>query len=355
MRPSILALLLPLVLPADKPLVRPYIGELDGAIKSATERNVPILVHVVQEGEEANDRYRNGILPNEELVALSERAVVVMVNDGEHDTKTRRIERGDEVVEETVCVYYNTPSCADHFENWNVVYRRYNENGNMRTPQALVLEPDGTLSTRLYAAGEPPSIGSFKSALQKLGSKLGHGLTAAEYEEARRLRGIARAKQQSKQWTEEWKAWSQLLEIQSAGPLGEEARRSAEAAHGKMKGQLDAALARCDEDFCAGYRELVRLEQAWKKIALGKQAAKARKALEKQKDKKAALKACKLALEAEALWDKAQELLRKGSEKPARSILVKLLKKKYDATPIVSIARERYPELWEAEKARRAN
>ena len=46
--------------------------------------------------------------------------------------------------------------------------------------------------------------------------------------------------------------------------------------------------------------------------------------------------------------------MRKGSEKKAKSLIKKLLKKKYDETPIVAIVRERYPDLWTAEQARRA-
>lgn len=339
--------------PADE-VLQPYIGELDGAIKSAQERNVPVLIHVVQEGEEANDRYRGTVLKDQDLVKRSKMAVVVVVNDGSHDKRTIKIKRGEEVVTKKVCEHFFTPSCNDHKENWDRIFRRFNVEGEMKTPQALVLNPTGELAERIYAGGDIPAISSFQTALKAVEKKIGPGLTLEQLVSIKRLSGEARSRENVKDWGGAWRKWSAVLAIQAKGKFATEAQDRQPAALTKLEEEVEAARKLCAEGTaCQGYRQLVALVESCRETPLEKPIAKHVKAVERDKSIKDAIKRCKVELDAESLWDDAQEQFRAGKEKKGLALIKKLLKKKYDETPIVQRAREIYADLWAKEEARR--
>src|SRR5437773_8679389 len=133
------------------PKLEPFIGHFEDAKKSAKERNVPLLVHIVFEGEEASDRYRDKVLPDAELNKKSAECLVVIANNGTHPKKTiEEVVDGNKVRREVCSVFPMFATCGQHQKMWDDLYAQFQgEDHVLHCPQTIVLTPDGQISTRM--------------------------------------------------------------------------------------------------------------------------------------------------------------------------------------------------------------
>lgn len=327
----------------------PHLGEFDRIRQEAKERNVPLAIFVIQEGEEANDRFRDEVYFDETVIAAGRDVIVMLVNDGEHPPKKIR-EKGkgdrDGGAEREVCSVYETPTCAAHSRYFHRIFQEYKEGDVVRTPQLLLVLPDGKVHRRLIDEHEPKTV---VRAFEETGKVAGPSLSLEELNQVKRDLSAGRAAMNRERFAEAWHAWHGIGEKCPAGPYAKEAREGMAEAELGMREDLAAAHDLFAEGkITRGYARLIELRGACAGTPLEKETDRAVRAAEKNKEWKEEIEAHQREVEAKELWDKIVALLAedkvRAAERQAKRILTR-----YPKTRAADYVRREFPELEESE------
>lgn len=327
----------------------PHVGDLESARALAKERNAPLLIHMVLDGESDNDAYRDKLLSDPELVKLSLQAVVVVSNNGTHKKKTIELkseEKDGKPTKKEVCEAYPMyDSCAKHQKNWNELYGLYKEDsGDLRCPQAILSLPDGKQHQRWHD-GTVPSAEDIRGALSDAIKLAGPGLTLEQLEAVKKLSTEARAAESSDD-VATWRAWSGVLAISPRGKWADEATAGRDASFARIQARvkdLQAKLAPGTVVAASRALRLLALELAG--TPLEKEILQALKKAEAQKELKEELAKARLEDEADAILKEAETAADLGDQKKAEKAARKLFAKKYRETGAARVGRERWPDL----------
>lgn len=324
-------------------LPRPRIGELDGAKHEALERNVPLIVIAIQEGEEANDRFYEAVYRHPSFVTTIASVVLLLVNDGDHPQRTLVEEGADgKPVERRVCERYETATCAEHKQNFNRVHQEFNEDGALRTPQMLVLAPQGELRERFV---DLHGVDELTMSIAKAAQAAGPGLSAEQLQEVKKRQAAASGFQRALDWSQAYREWQALLAVASAGAFAEEAKAGAERALGQLRADMDKASAAMQAGKVVdGYVALVKLGLVLAGTPLEKDHKKALQAAERNKDWRPAIEAHKRAVEADGLWQEIETLLAAEQAEKALRVGERILRRFAD-TPAAERVRQQWPDL----------
>lgn len=322
-------------LPAGLDAIPYYDGTLDEAMREAAERNAPVLILCCKEGEEANDRFREQLRDNGSFGEKVSDAIVLLVNDGTHETKEIRRTNADGTREKvTVCKEYHTPSCDFHKKGWSPVYNTLvadRGDGNWPLPSAIILSPDGEVF-RFIGHGEPPGESEMIKELQSIRSRFGYSLSKETLQRVKVLTKEGEAMVLAKLWADAWMAYSEVLELAPQGKYADGAREALAAA----KEGLDGHLTELEEQVTEGdalevYSAIATLAFALEGTDFEKRSASIRKKALKRKDlDKDAARSIDLDLEAKGYLRDAKKLVASGDEKGAKRLLKKLKSKKYN-------------------------
>lgn len=340
---------------ASSTRLQPFVGKYAEAKVGAKERNVPILIHIVIEGEAQNDEYREKILPEKELVAASVNVIVIVANNGTHAKKAIEETVDGQKKKREVCAVYGFDSCSQHQRFWDDIYRDFKEEtGEMYCPQTIVLSPEGKVATRINTHAVPPAseiVAAVKDAQQKAGP----GLSQAELTEVKRLLIEGQALVTAKAWPDALRTWQKLLAITPKSTWADEAGKGVVVAQAGLSAEFERVSALLVPGQAAqGYKELTELDKQCTGLPIGKE-IKARIAkAETSKELRDEIAAYKLAAEADALMREAQGLLDAKQDKKAERLVRRLFAKRYAATPAAAQARELWPE-WAKEEDAKTN
>ncbi|MBK7876529.1 MAG: hypothetical protein IPJ77_12400 [Planctomycetes bacterium] len=336
--------------------LEPFLGTYSDAKALAKERNVPLIVHIVLEGEQANDQYREKVLPNKELVAASANAVVIVANNGTHPKKSVEEPQPDGTkVRKELCSLYSTPNCGAHQRCWDDLYRELHEaDGSLRCPQTLVIAPDGEVALRVNT-GNPPEPDQLVGALQEVVLKAGPGLTDAQLAEVQKLSAEGTTLSDSKSWPDAVRTWQRLLAIAPKGRYAELAHQALPAALKGLSADFERLAALLVPGQAAeGYRRLLEFQKGCTGLAIEKDVVARLRKAEADKTIAAEIAAWKLDVEAAAILAEAQKAADAGDEKKAQRTVRKLFTKKYASTSACATARKLWPEIAAEEDAKGA-
>lgn len=326
--------------------LQPFTGELGGAKRLAAERNVPLLIHLILEGESQNDEYRDNLLPHAELSTLSQMTVVLLANNGEHEPKTVTETVEGRRVESQVCSKYSMfTKCADHRAPWESIYVAYHdEKGDIGCPQTILLLPNGDEAWRKNDRN-PPSAKELIQALKDAQKRAGPGLTNAQLKEVKRLRAEAARSTDGKLLGQAWRDWAGVRAIAAAGRYADEAAAGQKALEERMLAELEGLTARFVPGKAAdAYAEIYALAREWAESPPAAEAAKAMKRAEKDRAIADEVRAWNLEREASEWLQSARDAEAASDEKALKKVLRKLFAKKYAATESQRVAREAFPE-----------
>jgi hypothetical protein len=152
-------------------------GTFPDAKTRARERNCPIVVMALQDGEEASERWFQAMPVLPELGKLLEGTVpVVTCPEAAHATRTEN--------NTTVCSRLGAIPCDRHHQLAVETFELLKENDSVKTPQFMVLDPDGKVLERIH---EVPGVQAYADALKKAGKQLGPSYSVAEHARIRQL------------------------------------------------------------------------------------------------------------------------------------------------------------------------
>ena len=151
-------------------------GTWDDALAEARRRNVPLLIAINVDGEEANER-AVAFYGTPEFAALSSRCVPIIASVGSHEDAKGR--SGP-----PVCGRFGSVTCGHHRALEARIRKQFfgGPEVPIPAPHHLVVQPDLNVSWR--DAGDVPSIDAVQGALAKVQAALGRGLSAAQAAEA---------------------------------------------------------------------------------------------------------------------------------------------------------------------------
>jgi hypothetical protein len=338
---------------APAPHLTIYTGKYDAVRAVAKERNVPILIHVILEGEEQNDEYRDKILPDRELVAACTNVIVIVANNGKHAKKTIEETVDGKPVKREVCAAYGVDSCTVHQRFWDDVYREFKEaNGELLCPQLVLLAPDGTIARRINTRSVP-AVTEVLASIKDAQAKAGPGLTDEQLAQVKQLMQEGRVLTAAKTWPDALRAWQKLLAITPKSVWADEAQKSVPV----VQAGLDAELARIAALLVPGsaadaYRDLVEFSKQCTGLPIEKEIKSRISKAEQTREIKDEIAAYKLDLEADALLTEARGYFDAKQDKKGEHAVRRLLGKRYLATPAAARARELWPDWAKEEDAK---
>jgi hypothetical protein len=329
---------------AETPRFDPFVGTLEDARKEAVARNVPLVICAVLAEEEASQRFANTVPNDPAIAAVLQRTVLLVANPGEHPTKKLEETVDGKPRARDVCSVFFTPTCADHQKLFDPVYLAYNENGDLRCPQVILVAPDGKVARRI-APGDVPKATDLADAVAVLVKKIGPGLTREELATVIAALANARKCADGGEEAEAWRACASVLAIAAETKYGEEARagqaRALEALASKRDGALAALAGPTPLD---GWEALTALAAKCKGLPNEKELAKLIEKAESAPATRDVIAARKKSLAADTIWQEIGELQAKNQKKKAEA-KIRLLIRKYWDTDAGKRARKTYPEI----------
>jgi hypothetical protein len=339
---------------APAPKLTPFVGKLAEARTRAKDRNVPILAHVVLDGEEASDTYRTKVLADAGLTLKSAECLVIVANNGMHaKTKINETSDGEKRQREVCSVFPMFASCGDHQAAWNDLYLELqDENGTMHCPQTAVYAPDGKLAGRINnsVAPEPDEVIAEIVAVQAVA---GPGLTDAQLDTVRKSLELGANRLAAKAWADAWKSYATVLSITKKSPYAEEALKHQPAALAGLKEEFTRISALLVPGTAVkGFQELTAFARDTVGTPLEAEVAARLKKVETEKAILPELTAWRVSNEADQLLRDARDLFEKKQDKQADRMVRKLFSKKFAATPAAETARKLWPEIAADEAAK---
>jgi hypothetical protein len=335
------------VKPAPPPALDPWVGKYEDAKQNAKDRNVPLVVHILLDGEEATPRYLKEVLEDPELLRKSAESVVLIGNNGTHEKKDIDVVVDGQKTKKTVCSAFPMfTSCAQHQQAWNGLYKEYQEaDGVLRCPQTLVISPAGEVVLR-FNTGSPPDPSEVVGNIAAVQAKVGPGLTQVQLDEVRRLLDVGRNLTTSKTWPEAWKTFASVVAITANTVYGQEASKEQVKAVAGMQADLDRiATLLVPGTAVKGWQELQAFAKATTGTPIEKDVAARQKKAEGDKAIREEITAWKITVEADEILSQARDLYDQKQDKKGEKLVRKLLGKKYASTPAAEIARKLWPDI----------
>jgi len=331
---------------APPPQLRPFKGKLSEARTHAKERNAGLLIHIILEGEADNDKYRDTLLKDPELLAASEEAVVVISNNGTHPRASIEVEIDGKKQKQDVCsVYPMFESCAQHAQHFNELFLEYrDEAGDLRCPQTILIGPDGKEALRI-ATGHAPEVSEVLAGFELLRANFGPGLTEEQWVSIVKLCADARQAQLAQNWPAAARAWDKVFALSPKSEYAKEAKAGRETCEKGLRERFSALQAKLvPGSAAAAYRELQSFEKDCAGLAIAAEIRSRIAKAEAQKDIKEELALVRLEIEAEALLEQAQTCSDAGNAKELEKTLKKLFAKRLANTAAARKALSLWPE-----------
>ena len=320
-----------------------FTGDLDQARIESAERNACLVIGFIQEGEETNDAFRSEVWQNPSFARAVADTVNLVVNDGEHPQIKIVDKREDGTsVEREVCSHYHTKTCAMHKRLMNIIYQEFNQEGDLKTPQLIVVSPDGKEFGRLIDNQDvKANVGLVLRAQKKAGTPI----TTLGLRVIKRQRKVASDAAKREDHAAAWHAWKKVLVHAQESSWATEAKTGVTTAEAGYKEQVAEAQASLEAgEIIAGWRQLRTLGTAWKDTPFAKEHGRLLKKVERDKRYKDVIAAEKKEVEAAELWAQCLEHIRAGEEKAALKIARKLIRR-YRETEAGQAALAKFPEL----------
>jgi len=327
-------------------------GKLSEAQAEAKERNVPLVVCCVLEGEEASGRLREALSEDKSFSSLTEGAILLVANDGDHEQREIKVKNAaGKRVKKSVCSAFGTDDCDSHKLHWDTVYKDYvmPDGGEWMLPDIYLIRPNGKLERRFLKgsyddSGGGPPVSTVAREVETFKKILGPGVRKEDLADLRREVTMALAMARAKLWADSWQAWSNVSGLAPGGPHAEAAKSGMELALTEMRLTLEIQVKRLVpatlED---AYRRVRAMD--FDKSPIEREVGRVLSAARRDPALKARLAEIDLVLEAEELLEDLEEALQAKNTSLAKRLLRKLVGKKLGHTPAAETARVRYKDL----------
>ncbi len=243
--------------------------DFDGAFVEAEERNVPVILGIIQDGEAENERIVTETYTNRDYIRLTKMAVNLVGSrgtsanhgtvDGERDGRKMDF-----------CAKFGGMRCFEHQDVEVAIFREFASDGEIHTPFHIILHPGDR--RELGRFDDYVDRGSLSNAIRRAQRTIGVGLDPEEWQEVKVELAAAQEALAKKQYAVATKLYRKLADRDAGGTLLDRARADldgleevgrrlyteAEAAAGKKEWMEACTRIRTLETEFAGWRKLAR-------------------------------------------------------------------------------------------------
>jgi len=325
--------------------------DYDQAFAEARDRNVPILIAFIQDGEEQNEQMVRECYSDREFIRLTEMTVNLIASTGTSDRHGTIEVEGPNGELRKICKKFGTITCIEHQKIEQKAFQAYATNGTIDTPHHILLSPQVEILSRADDYVECSRlVGMIRVARQKVGS----GLDRTTYEKLRSALVEGEAALAAKEYRRAAEILSEAANVRVELPIVARAR----AKLGEVEGKGEEILARAkveasNKRYVEALTLLDELQREFRSFRkLFKEAAKQTQMLFANPDAKEAKRIFELEPRARKLLEKAFEELR-GENPAGAAMLFGDILEKFDGTPSAKIAREKLEELRSDPETRR--
>lgn len=328
---------------AQSPLSQPtqarwWRGKFADAFVEAKLRNVPVLIVIIQDGEEANERVVEGVLSHKSFVALTENTVPIICSRMDHDTKAQQID-GRTL---HVCTKFGHLACSTHRRQEAVMYRTLFGGKQLSTPQVMIMLPDQTVVDQVTDVAGPAA---YAGAVKKAVKKIGRGLSRRAFVEAEKALSSARTALANNELGSAWRHAEQLIAMggkSSLAATGEALKvRISEAIDRKLKGVVSSTS---EKSIWSSLELCQQLGKQLKGTPLGARLKKAERRLKSSKAGRAVASKMKRQSRLIPKWETALAALDRSDYQKAYRAFA-FIAEKGQGTPVGSRAVERLETL----------
>jgi hypothetical protein len=317
-----------------------WVRDYDAAFAEAKERNVPVMVAFIQDGEPQNEQMPAEVYPNSKVMEASRLLINLIASRG------TAAEHGEAVVTEggekrTVCAKFGIVSCLEHQKIERRAFLEFTQ-GEIDTPAHVFASPDGK---EMFRADDFVDAAELVRMMKQAVERVGPGVKAEDYQQIQRdlregddlLAKKAIGAAAKKYATVAAKAYRIASVERARERLAEIDRMGA------------SEIAECDQklqdkDYLGAYQALERVARVFKGVRAEKDARSRLAALDKNPEAGEVRRVALLDQKARPLMEQAETLLLKGSIDKAAELYRKVAQA-YPATPSASVARERLAAL----------
>lgn len=306
-------------------------NDFDRAFEEAKERNVPVLVGLIQDGEAENERIVTETYRNKKFIDLS-RGLVVLVGSRGLSTEHGYDEQDRDGKTKRICSKFGAITCTEHQSVEVAIFREYSKNGRVDTPLHILIHPvDGR---RLGEADDYISMSRLSSLVKKAQREVGRGLDDDEYFEVLAELEAAKKAMEEKQYEVALEELGKIADLQAGGTLVEGAAQLVDEIVGRGYEMLAKAAEHGEAgEFGHMHAILEVLNEEFRDVRdLYRDAKKLERTHASNPESKKAAKAIRLEPEARAELEKAQGYVDRENYSGAL-LTLRLLLEKYDGTP----------------------
>jgi len=116
--------------------------DFEAAKKEASDRNVPLVIIFIQDGEAQNEQYSEELQSDKEVLKISRQAVFVIASRGSESEHKKRAVKERGVESRSVCGKFGEISCLEHQRIERQAFLQYTS-GEINTPHTFVCDPQG--------------------------------------------------------------------------------------------------------------------------------------------------------------------------------------------------------------------
>ena len=314
--------------------VRWWRRDFDRAFEVAKNRNVPLLIAVIQDGEEANERLVDGLFDDRKFVELTESTVPMICSRKRHGN--RRQELDGTVV--SSCKRFGSVPCEVHVSHERDMYGTFFGGESLKTPQIMAVLPDQTVVDRVIDVG---GFGQYQAIVRAAQKKLGVGMSRIEYKKADSALRDGRRALAQKRYVDAWNAVKDLAKLPKNSDIGKGARRIVSEALAEADRMIEAASAAFEaKDFWTVFETTEKIRDAYPGTPVAKRCVTLEKAAKKDRAGRKAAQAFKKQRRYLPDWKKAQAFEKKRDYGKAHDLYAKIVKRA-KGLPLAKRAQER--------------
>ncbi|MFT7618853.1 MAG: hypothetical protein ACI97A_002501 [Planctomycetota bacterium] len=314
--------------------VRWWRGTFSAAEKEATERNVPILIALIQDGEEANERLIDDVFTNAAFVKMSQETIPIIATQKRHGSKGAVIDG----IEKEVCKRLGGCTCDHHIDAEVHVFRKYFTGTQAKTPQVMICKPNLELVERIVDIAGPKA---YETAVRKVKKSIGPGLDGPMFRTARSNLTKGRNLIKMGRYSEAWAEVAPLAKVGGSSPFVKKAKDLHDQIEAKVNEVLEKAYRLADQkDYWQAMTMLDSVVTDFKGTPPAVKAEAALKSLGKTKDGRSVAKQLKKQKRFLPWMEKARSHENRGEYEKARK-LYRRVRDKGKKLPIARKAEEK--------------
>lgn len=317
-----------------KTQVRWWRGTLKAAEKEAAERNVPILIALIQDGEEANERLIDEVFKQAAFVKITQGTLPVVATQKRHGSTGQLIDG----IKREVCKRLGGCTCDHHIDVEIKVFEKFFNGIQAKTPQVMICKPNLELVQRIVDIAGPKV---YEQAVRKAQKAIGPGLDGPTFRTARG--NLTKAKNLIKmgRHLEAWNEVAALSKVGGSSPLVLQAQSLHKQIASKVDEVVQQALKAAGQgDYWSAMSSLESVAHDFKGTPPAATAISALKRLSKTKDGRLVARQLKKQKRFVPWMEKAAHHEKRGEYEKARK-LYRRVRDQGKKLPIADKARDK--------------